>query len=507
MIARLLILSCFLFLSCSLSAQLNALQRVELELPFAIKGERVLSLEENGALLSHFEQGESTNRKRWTFQAFDQDLNAQQALSFFLPKSFIQQSATYDPLTQQSHHLFVNRQKDFKLFTFQWPSGQVEEIQDAIPVGRSIQRMMVHENLIYFVSRQRGRDHLWTLHTQTREKAIIPFQHPNYPANKTRIQKMEVLEADQTVLVFAHALVDDKPNASFLGEFQNNRPKTIQAINIGRRLEAENLTAFKTGENDFLLSTSYAQHRNSKSEGIALFNLQDQKVQNIQFHSYGGMLEFFSYLPAERQERIGKRKLKKQKKGKEFIRRYEVITHPLLKVDDGYLVLGEAFYRTEDCYMIGDLMVSDFDGYQYTHAFILKVDEAGNKLWDQSFPMWPSYRPMTKKRFIQVETTVGNQIRLVYANRNQLESKVLDKNGQVLDDKRITPLRGQYNDDEIRRTLSYLSYWHDDHFLSHGFQRIVNTNLAPGERRRRVYYLEKWQFKAEDYLKETDSSR
>ncbi|MEO0339609.1 MAG: hypothetical protein AAF242_10390, partial [Bacteroidota bacterium] len=299
MITRIVTFCFFSLISFAAQAQLTAVQRVELELPAAIQNEQVLSLEDNGALLTHFEQDESTHQKRWTFQAFDNELNAQEPLSFFLSRSFQQKFAVYNRLTQQSHHLFINQQKDFKMFTFQWPAGEVKEIQDGIPVGRSIQRMAVYDNLIYFVSRKRGRDHLWTLNLQTQAKAIIPFQHPNFPNSKTRIQKIEILEDNRTVLVYANALVADKPNEPFFGAFQDNQPQNIQALRIGPRIAVENLAAIKMDKDNFLLASSYAHNNNRKSEGIALFNLQGKQVENIQLHTYGSMLEFFSYLPAE----------------------------------------------------------------------------------------------------------------------------------------------------------------------------------------------------------------
>jgi len=137
--------------------------------------------------------------------------------------------------------------------------------------------------------------------------------------------------------------------------------------------------------------------------------------------------------------------------------------------------------------------IRHFDGYQYTHATLTKFSLEGELLWDQTFEMWPIYKPHTVKKFIALFDD-GNTIKMVFTNKSGVVSKIVDTNGQIVQDKQDAKIETFFEKDKAKHTFSEVDYWFDNYFIAYGFQKIKNTEIANSNKKRNVFFVSKFRF-------------
>ncbi|MCB0739101.1 MAG: hypothetical protein KDC92_16445, partial [Bacteroidetes bacterium] len=198
---------------------------------------------------------------------------------------------------------------------------------------------------------------------------------------------------------------------------------------------------------------------------------------------------------------------KKEKKGKELVFSYRIAMHGIIKVDDGYMFLGEAYYptyRTETyttTSTVNGVTTTTtntrqvFDGYQYTHAILSKFNEDGKLIWDQIFEMWPSYKPFVVKHFISIAERNQNSLKLVFASRSRITSKSFDFNGTIIQESESEEIETNFENDKTKSSFSNIDYWYDNFFIAYGEQKIKNTkDDTRQKRKRKVYFINKIKY-------------
>jgi hypothetical protein len=216
---------------------------------------------------------------------------------------------------------------------------------------------------------------------------------------------------------------------------------------------------------------------------------------------------FLSYLPERKQERLEKKKDRKEKKGKEFNIDYRILAHEVMPLEDGYLLLGEAYYPTyrtisyTTTTMVNGMVTTRlitqqvFDGYQYTHAMLSKFDKEGNLMWDEIFEMWNAYKPFHVKRFISIAEKNQNSLKLVFASRNKINAKSIDFGGSVILDSQSEEIQTTFTGDKTKASFSNLAYWYDNYFIAYGQQKIKNKEDANDtKKKRKVFFISKIKF-------------
>lgn len=206
------------------------------------------------------------------------------------------------------------------------------------------------------------------------------------------------------------------------------------------------------------------------------------------------------------QERIEKKIKNKKEKGKTLNIKYHLALHEMQQVNDGYIFLGEAFYltyRTESqtIYVNGSPQTqtySVFDGYQYTHAILIKFDLEGNIDWDQIFKMWPNNKPFYIKKFISIDKeNKNNGLYFVFADGSKIVSKAFNLDGGLIYEKTSDDIENLYEGDKTKWAISNIDFWYNGYFISYGTQKIKNTNGVKDnkdksvKKKRKVYFINK----------------
>ncbi|MDA3883005.1 MAG: hypothetical protein PF481_06955 [Bacteroidales bacterium] len=257
--------------------------------------------------------------------------------------------------------------------------------------------------------------------------------------------------------------------------------------------------ASKLSQNEYILTGSYSRiWNNMKSTGIYISKIVDSQNQFTQKINYLDINNFLSHLRDWRQKRIGRKKEQVEKRGKEL--EYTVIIEPhrIIQQKDSYILIGEAYYPTEreDCRTettpSGTKTVCRdvFDGYQYTHYFIVSFDSQGNVLWSNSKKLDIKQKPFRITQYITKSLT-DKALSIMYNNSDSIYYTAYDtRSGKEISGKEyeISSLNSK---DEVKFIYnSTTTHWHDTYFITYGYQRLKNEETKD---KRKVYFLNKIQ--------------
>ena len=194
-----------------------------------------------------------------------------------------------------------------------------------------------------------------------------------------------------------------------------------------------------------------------------------------------------------RKARVERKKEKAEKAGKEYSLKYNMASHGIMTDGKDSFYLGEAFYPTYVTYRAGTVMITQFNGYAYTHAVLAKFDADCNLLWDNCFEMRPRQKPMYVKQFISAGIK-QNDVDLVYADDKMLVSKLFNnKTGEVAQERKSEMIETDNEDEDIKKMrYSGTLHWYDKNFIVYGRQIIKNHST--GERRK-VFSITKYTIK------------
>ena len=171
--------------------------------------------------------------------------------------------------------------------------------------------------------------------------------------------------------------------------------------------------------------------------------------------------------------------------------------HPITKISDNYLMIAEAYYptyrqearTTTSNGKTTTTYVTVFDGYQYTHASVAMFDNEGKKMWDRAIKMYPSYKPFVVKRFIS-ESVVNDEINLLFSSSNSIFSVAYNMKGDKIKDKKAELIVDEENT-KVKQSYSNIEFWYDINFIAHGYQTIKDKEESFGNKKRRVYFINK----------------
>ncbi len=249
-------------------------------------------------------------------------------------------------------------------------------------------------------------------------------------------------------------------------------------------------------EDGTLLVTGTFNVRNSDySKGIFFTEISDEGKYTIRYNNFTELENFFKYMRPAREARLKARIERKNQKGKKVRNAYYFLPHELKQNGDEYLITGETFYpRYYYLTSFGNSYRTNriFDGYRYTHASIIGVNENGEFIWDNSFEI-NDIKTFSLIQYVKMSPQDEN-LGLLYLYDNRVRSKIIYRN-RVLEGKSFTELALKNSSDIVKEKnteSSLLEYWYDPYFLAYGIQ-YVNSSYATNAGRR-VLFINKLKF-------------
>jgi len=339
-------------------------------------------------------------------------------------------------------------------------------------------------------------------YTLSTDKSIVL---PGIYENKTDLVQILVEDKKETFVVVVSERTYDKRKTlsvktyDFHGNLIGNstlQPDIDKGLIYGRAAE------ISTDVN--LVAGTYSRRKSQYSRGLFIASIDPQGKQKIKYYNYADLENFFNYMRAKKQVRIENRIERKKIKGKKMKFNYRLLVHDIIDHGDQYIMLGEAFYPkyNNSSYYAGPSRYagqgtygSYFAGYRYTHAVVIGFDKKGNVLWDNSFEIEDVLSP-TLDQFVHVEIK-GDDVVLLYLYEDEVRSKIIHES-QVVEGKSFDPIKLTFDDDVLKDNYSEISgleSWYGSTFLAYGTQSIRNMKNSGVKLNRRVFYLNKINYK------------
>lgn len=505
---KLLLFSCLVYLIFPGEAQIYYEKRQEFELRDDYVREKLYEFGEMGFVMSSLrDEKTENNESEWKFELFNTDIESQKTDKVLLYKKY-----RYDETfrnEERLHILFKTRKGDYSIVSVNASDLGITQVEGTLPKKSWIREMAVLGDYAYFNGSIKRNTVLFSVNWKTGKHTYIPVQIEKYPAKKISLQSFQVLEESNEVFLYVKVYVKKKHSEMYIIRL-NDKGEKEEIFNMSKNIDKNiiDVSASTIGEGKYIFTGTYSSKFTGISEGMFFCQAQKNRIDFIQFYKFLDLENFLSYLPERRQEKIEKKKKRKEKKGKDLVINYRIADHEVIVLDDGFILLGEAFYptyRTETYTTTTTVngvtttttqVQTVFDGYQYTHAVIAKFDKTGNLLWDEVFEMWPSYKPFYVKRFISISERDETGLKLVFSTRSRIISKHIDYNGNIIKERESDELETGFEGDKfgIFVYTFNVDYWYDKYFIAYGSQKIKNKEDPNVKKKRKVYFVNKVRF-------------
>ncbi len=265
---------------------------------------------------------------------------------------------------------------------------------------------------------------------------------------------------------------------------------------------------YVTIDNDIdLIAGTYSNKNLRSSRGIFLAHIDENEEQTLKYYNYGELQNFFSYMKAKREKRVQERIKRKKIKGKKLKFNYRLLVHDIIKYENEYILVGEAYYPkyNSTSYYGGygytnyypnysprrSQNNSYFAGYKYTHAIVIGFGKQGELHWDNSFEI-NDITSYDLKQFVEVDPQ-EDEIVLLYNYESVIRSKLI-KDEEVVEGKSFDDINLKFDDDEVENDDSDfggLESWYKDRFYAYGVQKIKNLKDSGVKLNRKVFFINK----------------
>ena len=163
---------------------------------------------------------------------------------------------------------------------------------------------------------------------------------------KVSVKNFQVSEQNNEIYVFVK--VPKSKKASDLHVIRLNSFGETRSIQLNRRSIDKNIveiTASKVTDDEYIYTGTYSSKYINQSEGIFFCTAQRNKINQIEFYNFLDLKTFCPTYP-KKDRKKSKETTKKANKGKELTFNYSICPHDIIKTDDGYIFIGEAYYET-----------------------------------------------------------------------------------------------------------------------------------------------------------------
>lgn len=486
----------------TVSAQVKTTKKIEIELEDGFINESVEPFGKFGILSCAFQRN---NRKMlWQLTKYDTDLEKGKSFEFIVPRS----KRLYETYTTKSMYymLFRDIKNEYLLYSIDVESMKFSKVEGTLPRKLSIIDLKVLNNKAIVSSKDRKAYMLFGIDLKSGEKEVININVPGYKINNINIENIQILDKTQEAFVFLSAInKKDKLKESYVLRLNDQLKKEkIFQLQNNRDMTLIDLRASHIKDDVYVYTGTYSEKFNAASIGVFFGKTNNDKIEFMKFYKFLDFENFLSYLPQKNQNKIEKKRAKKTNKGKDLKVGFLMAIHDIEYIDGQYLFLGESYYPTyrTETYTTTDAngnsvtrTRSVFDGYQYTHATLASFNDKGEKNWDNTFKMYPSYKPMRVMQFVNTSLDrEENKINLLFSSRSVIKSISFNTSGKIENEREVELLEIGKSGEKIKRAFSRADYWYDKYFVSHGAAKLKDTNGKVGKKKRFIYFINKISF-------------
>ncbi len=459
---------------------------------------------ENGFVIRSIEKNRRSRSRLIKYESFNNQLTSKKELTFSIDAK---PSMSHVVLNTQRHivELVYHMSGNAKIIVFDAVDMKTNSYPMDLPKGYKYVTADFAGNYAVFVMNDKRAFHVVCVDVFTGQYFVRKVEIESVKAKNMTLESISPIDNGREVIVSIDALDRGKKNS---GKRTNNYLVFVQCatgnykvVDINQKIENTllSVSGAKTEDGKYIIAGTYMTKSRGVAEGLFISEIDQGKVNYVEYTGFSQLKEFTAYLPKRTQERLEKRKKRRESAGKEVVYAVMAVNHPVYVTQDAYYVLAEFFYPTYYTQTTtganGQTITRRvFDGYQYTHASFVKYDKEGKMQWDRTFELWPSYKPFVPIRFISfAKSSQKNYFSLVYSSHRIIVSKGVREDGVIEYNRQSENIETAFSGDIAKYSFADVDYWYDNFFMLHGVQRLKNTS-GETKRKRDVYFVSKVRF-------------
>ena len=468
----------------ALSAMAQVTARIEYPHRGDYEDQVVAPLGERGLIVYSFAKKADKGKRYFKTEYLSTDLKPLFTDSTLIDDDLYFYSCTFN--NDVNYTVLRARSGAFSVYAFNTKNHKTKVTDSEYTRKASMRDLVIHDGKLVFSSTQKRLERIGIVDLNTGESRFADIHIPGVRDRKVFILQNTILDN------IIYAVVKGEREL-YLARVDFNGTQ-LGITNLTTDIDQDLLSAsLSKANNKYFMTGTYTKSKKGGAQGIYFAQLENWQIKKQRFVNFLDLKNFTDYMSNRRKARIERKKEKAEKAGKEYSLKYNIASHGIMTDGKDYFYLGEAYYPVYRTTMVGNMVMSTFAGYDYTHAVLAKFNAAGNLLWDECFPMDPRTLPMYVKRFVSASMK-GNNVNLLFADKNRLVSKLFrNADGKVIQD-RTSEMIETGNDEEDVKKMRYSNsqYWYGDNFLVYGTQVVKNSKT--GERRK-VFAITKYTIK------------
>lgn len=487
----------------------KTINRVEFDMKDGYSQEEVINLGKAGVVMVSRAEKVENGTFDVHYEFFNSDIKSTDEFNESVDKAFsvkqglIGNAAIYNHISLQSLTHFTNfiynKNGEYQIHTFEKGSKHKLTVAEGhLPKKSSIiSATLVGKNL--FVCYQIKKSiQMANIDWKSGEAQLILVNIPGTIPKKLMYRGIQPIENIEEVSLFMEQKIT-KTTSNFYSVRYNMAGDMVTVIDLNKTSTNQviDITVSAVAKNKVFYTGTYSTKGGSNgltAEGIFLAESDGTSLSYIRYTNFLDLKNYTKYLPQKQKAKIEKQKDKAAARGKELSASTLMVTHPIIPVSDGFILLGEAYYptyRTEQrtTYVNGKpttTVVTVFDGYQYTHAILVKFNLKGEIVQDQSMSMYLIRKPMGVERNITISTS--EPLTMTFADYNYIRSTTFDNNGNSTASYDRGIIGTGDETEKVKQTVAKIGFLYENYYVIHGFQRIKGSGG-----KRNVYFISKVQ--------------
>lgn len=312
-------------------------------------------------------------------------------------------------------------------------------------------------------------------------------------AEKFTIEQVGVLENNEVTIGYFYG---PKKEREFDVTVLNEKGKPVHKSLLGS-LESDqrkliiDASVTRLDEDDYAITGTYNKKGKGIGNGVYFARFEGSKVGYLSNFEYSDFEHFYDYLSDKRKEKITAKMEKKKDKGKDVTISTLSVSHKTQVTNDGLIFIAEYFYptyRTETRTTTVNgrtttTTVQVFDGYQYTHAMAVGVDNNGAKLFDLHIPLHVSIKPMVVRRFLRLNNDTL-RLNLLHTSGRYIYSSEIS--GSTITNHEYEVINEIKEGEKEKWTASNGMHWYGPYFFIMETQKTKEKGLA-GKKKVKFY--------------------
>ncbi|NQX97667.1 MAG: hypothetical protein HRT73_07275, partial [Flavobacteriales bacterium] len=455
-------------------AQVENKKRIEFELKEGYSNHDLAKFKEKGLLFYSKSTDKKGKERKWKIEKYSNKLILNDTKFISIPKKqYLDETYTTDT---DLYMFFSDKKGAYSFFRINAKSMKINKIIGNLPAKANVYEIHIIDDMVFFDAVIKKAPMLFTLDINSEKQDLVPITLPDYGPKNLSIEDVQVIDESKEVLVYVNAYNKKEHDLYVIRFDENGEKKATFNLTKKHEMKLSSVSASYLEKGSYIYTGTYSPKSSVSSVGVYLCKTKNDEVVFFKFYKFLEFDNFLSYLPEKKRAKIEKKQKKKSAKGKEMKLSYLMASHDIKVLDGKFLYIGEAHYatyRTETYTTTSNGVTTThtrriFDGYRYTHATVAGFDEKGNKLWDNTFEMWPGYKPYYHKKFIASSIGDDRKLNLLFSSRNEIKSISFYGNGEVFKEENYSSIDTENTEDKVKFSYSNMEYWYDKYFITHG---------------------------------------